>query len=99
MANISAYNITSSDSGAGGHFAYKNNQAGLEWGLTTYWGANDSIPALPLSSASDNLAFYLGIYGALAAANSVSMYSRLHWYCVGTILVLCNCTADLYCVI
>ena len=32
----------------------------------------EHIPPLPIVSASDNLAFYLGIYGGLAAANSVS---------------------------
>ena len=31
-----------------------------------------AIPLLPVISASDNMAFYLGIYGGLAAANSVS---------------------------
>lgn len=34
--------------------------------------SNTSIPIVSLEWASDNLAFYLGIYGGLAAANTVS---------------------------
>ncbi len=34
--------------------------------------SGSTMPLLPLTSSSDNLVFYLGVYGGLAAANSVS---------------------------
>ena len=44
----------------------------------SYYNTSDSdtvvtsLPFLPITSASDSLTYYLGIYGGLAAANSVS---------------------------
>ena len=58
--NISAYNITHS---------FSTPEVIPPLPLTH---SPEYIPALPIVSASDNLAFYLGIYGGLAAANSVS---------------------------
>ena len=38
----------------------------------TFSPSSTSIPFLPIEEASDNLRYYLGIFGGLAAGNSVS---------------------------
>ncbi|XP_064395751.1 ATP-binding cassette sub-family C member 10-like [Halichondria panicea] len=45
--------------------------------------SNTSIPILSLEGASDNLAFYLGIYGGLAVANTVFTLLRAFLYAYG----------------
>lgn len=71
-SNISAFNITPSET-LNPHYENIYFHSADSLLVTGVFGdENTSIPELPLSSASDNLAFYLGIYGGLAVANSVS---------------------------
>ena len=77
------------------HFDDNNNQSSVAVFPELQNGSNDTN----LTAAGDNLAFYLGIYGGLAAANSVRnvtlstfiLYITL-WYCIIGMSNYCDST-------